>query len=375
MGKTFFEQVHQLWIEPEICRRREAGKLPDAFQIRRCLILLPPEASPVVLLNDEIGWRAKVKFPEARTTKVGEPISLGDIERIEDVSPPEIDGKRVAFIYVYWTGKGGEYKILFDSTPNMPLELGAMRADGEWQLGKAIADSLQQSLTERVITFQHEHEADLQSIGLWAVPGLIPYPLSKIVEHLSSGDTAAAREFLVKHCDSAYLASRAAQWWDVAEFSGRRLLIEEAIDAHADRKYRLSIYALVPQVEGIITDWIHTNLPPGDSVPYRTESKARKFQDVVLGQLPLSWAQTEIVRSVVRFIVSGPVLAEFQWLGQVDSSFAGRHPLTHGHYDDRMFTEENSLKVLLLLDTIRHIIATGQAPEATGALDAEEAVE
>jgi hypothetical protein len=56
--------------------------------------------------------------------------------------------------------------------------------------------------------------------------------------------------------------------------------------------------------------------------------------------------------------LNGPVLSTFKdWQMKIDNSFPNRNAIEHGKYDDSFFTEENSIKLFLLLDTIHSIIA------------------
>jgi len=52
-------------------------------------------------------------------------------------------------------------------------------------------------------------------------------------------------------------------------------------------------------------------------------------------------------------MLTGPVLRTFdKWSVAIDNLFPNRHVVEHGKYDDSIFTEENSIKLFLLLDTI-----------------------
>ena len=59
------------------------------------------------------------------------------------------------------------------------------------------------------------------------------------------------------------------------------------------------------------------------------------------------------------FILEGPVLKTFKrWNDQIDDAFPNRHVIEHGRYDESLYTEENSTKQFLLLDTVYHIMLT-----------------
>ena len=42
--QNLMQQVHELWISPEVERRREAGRLPDDFVIRAAQVTMNLDA-------------------------------------------------------------------------------------------------------------------------------------------------------------------------------------------------------------------------------------------------------------------------------------------------------------------------------------------
>lgn len=144
----------------------------------------------------------------------------------------------------------------------------------------------------------------------------------------------------------------------------RRQLIEDALGAHREGKYRLSIPALLPHLEGIITDWIFTQLPE-DNVPWGTESKTKRFRDLVLDKPPTVSTYERIVSSVIDFIVDGPVLQTFRrWLDQIERAFPNRHVVEHGRYDDSLFDQEKFYQTFPLVRySVLHLVKQGPQRE------------
>ena len=354
-ARNLFDQIQKLWIQPEISRRKQIGSWPADFKIFRCLIRLPKDGPPIVEFNDEIQWVASVKIAPGTAFQKGQPVFLYEVQEITAVSPPEVDGQRVAFVYLFWTGNA--YQIMFDFTPNVPEGLISNEQKRAWHLGKTIAESLQAILVEKTIHVHDTAQVLLREIGLWAAPALLPYPMTKIIKQLAEGDDAGARHTLLEYCTSEYIEELSSKWWTIEQFGARKKLIQEALNAHKRGEYRLSIHALLPQIEGIITDWIYTKLPE-DAIPWRQESKTKKFRDLVLSKPPTTFTYKRIVESAVDFIVGGPVLKTFKrWVDQIDETFPNRHVVQHGKYDDSLFTEENSVKLFLLIDTVYHTIS------------------
>src|SRR5436190_4235443 len=145
--KNMFKQVHDLWIKPELDRRWSATGIPAGFKIYRCLVRLPAGQPAIVQFNEEVGWVAETRMVNDRPLVPGDDVFLHDVERVKTVQPPEVDGKRVAFVFLYYAGNS--YSLIFDFSPNS--------ADGEdntpddWAFGEAIAEYLQAVLVERSV--------------------------------------------------------------------------------------------------------------------------------------------------------------------------------------------------------------------------------
>lgn len=300
-----------------------------------------------------------MKMESGITLASGQAIYLHEIETIAAVTLPEINGERIAFVYLFFNGFG--YQIIFDFSPNVPDEMMSKdeKEKGALSISQAIAESLQAVLVERVIHIHDSSQEQLQKIGLWAAPALLPYPLSKIIRQIEEDDIKGARNTLVRYCTPQYIEQISSKWWAAEQFDARKNLLKDALHAHETGMYGLSIHALLPQVEGIITDWVYENLPANEAPPWRTESKTKKFLDLTLEEPLTTFTYRRIVESAIDFILSGPVLETFKkWNQLINEAFPNRHVVGHGRYEESLFSEENSIKLVLLLDTIYHIITS-----------------
>lgn len=361
-SNNIFNQAHELWIAPEIQRRKTENRLPGDFKILQCLIKLPKNQPAIVEFNNEIHWQAEIQHIKKSTEASfgdkfapGQPVYMHEIQEITEVQPPMVDGVRVAFMYIFYTGI--EYKIIFDFTPNSP----GLQPDDKlpWTLGGNIASHLQLMFREMAIRIHDNAQIELRKIGLWAAPSLLPYPLTLIIKQLMKDQKPEiARQTLVQHCNSSFIENLLAKWWNIPQISPRKALIQDAFEVHAQGKYRLSIHALLPQIEGIITEWVIAKLPDENSMPFRLESKTKKFRDLLTIETAGTFIFQRVLNSTIEFILEGPVLASFKrWVEAIDASFPNRHIVEHGRYDETIFTEENSIKLFLLIDTIADVIA------------------
>jgi hypothetical protein len=354
--QNLFDQINRIWVEPELARRKDSGSIADDFKIRACLVRLPQGAPPIVEFNDEIGWEVKIrKSVDLELTK-GDPVLFSQVQYIEAVLPPMHNGVAVAFFFLFWNGIA--WTVLFDCSPNLPDSPEPIDDEDEWTYSPSIANYLNAVLRERAI---HNHDLvklDIKAIALWPAPSLLPYPLSAICELCRVGRPDDARALLVDHCTSEFLTAMVARWDKVAAFRDRSQLFHDALQAHIDQRYTLSISALMPHLEGVVTDWIFTKIPPGE-VPYRQESKTKKLRELIEAGTRRTYTDQRVAETVVEFILDGPVLQSFaNWLSPVSTLFPNRHVIGHGKFDVALYTQENSVKVLLMLDTLYSVIAS-----------------
>lgn len=350
---NLWRSFESMWL-PEVERRRAAGSLPDGFVIRQCLVKLPQGAPPIVLFNDEVGWKVKIDHVHAENVRVGDPIMIHQIRRLVDIDLPSVDDRRVAFIYLHYTGIPLQYRIICDFYPNHPefdstRDMSVLKS----QLLSCISDMFE----ERIVRRHDSYLEKLHAAGLWAAPALMPYPFSRMIELVNVGDVETAHQMLVEASPHASVASWTEQWWLIPEFERRRRVLERAIAAYTAGQFELVVHTLMPMTEGIVTDWMYRVLASSDDVPYRVESKLRKFRDVVLQSGSLPYSDRRVAEATIDFIVSGPVLQSFpNWNVAPSSAFPNRHAVQHGRHDDSHYSNVACLKLILLLDTIARIM-------------------
>lgn len=337
-------QINRQWVEPEIERRKAEGRLPEGFSIRRCLIKLFGDQESIVEFNEEIHWIVKAKKPLGLAFKSGSPVFLSQLERIVAVQRPTVDGKPVAFLYVH--SAGPDWQILFDGDPH------SLSNSKEWEIGRLIADSLNLEFKEMALVMHDANARQVQTIGLWPAPALMPYPVSAIAAECHAGRLQDARRILVDYCTDNFLRSLADEWRSIPVFVDREQLFNDAIDAHSNGKYTLSISTLLPHVEGVVTDWLYS-LQPAEAVPFRQESKSKQLSELLTTTKQLSNLDRRLIEATMEFILEGPVFSTFKkWFDPIRDDFPNRNAIGHGKHISNIYTKENSIKVILLLDSL-----------------------
>lgn len=109
-GKDLLNQVMELWVGPEIDRRKAEGRLPDDFVLWAAQVLMDVGGSgPVVRLNDEVRAVAQVKTN--RPVGRGELVRSTDVDKIVSIglTDEDPDSAHVTLWLI-----GGSWRIAFD---------------------------------------------------------------------------------------------------------------------------------------------------------------------------------------------------------------------------------------------------------------------
>lgn len=89
---------------------------------------------------------------------------------------------------------------------------------------------------------------------------------------------------------------------------------------------------------------------------YRQESKTIDFFDILRKKLNDALPRS-VLDSTAEFLLKGPVLESFKnWRDDVKNAFANRRVVEHGKYDESQYSEENSVKLFLLKETIFYLL-------------------
>ena len=145
-------------------------------------------------------------------------------------------------------------------------------------------------------------------------------------------------------------------WRDNKYFAPRMRIIEDALEAHVNGKFTLSIPTLFAQAEGIASEILNSPTFAGRTGKIMTKVVEDKYGD---------WAKAVSKNILLDFIQSnrgfGRINKEhftrkrfLEWLestGRVEEDSANRHAVLHG-VQINYATKENSLRCFLLLDML-----------------------
>ncbi len=159
------------------------------------------------------------------------------------------------------------------------------------------------------------------------------------------------RYFRVHECMNLYQLVKI--WMEDASFNKRQKIIYDALAAHINQKYTLSIPSLLIQFEGITLEKFGLKKPKNNNL-------LNKFRDFFSQNKTFEYFQKSSIDNFLS--LSSPIYSfidfrniDYQdWLSQnnlEENQTLQRHALAHGlswNYD----SEENSIRVFLLLDMV-----------------------
>lgn len=91
-GEKVLQQFMDLFVTPEVKRRREIGELDKPLDLRAAQIIFFPDGrKPQVRINSEIRAISKVKFKPGISKKPGEPIFENEIDGLQEINLTEED--------------------------------------------------------------------------------------------------------------------------------------------------------------------------------------------------------------------------------------------------------------------------------------------
>ena len=210
--------------------------------------------------------------------------------------------------------------------------------------------------------------AAFKEADLWPSPSMPEELVHRIAELVEGGDRRPVVLLVWNYYSRdgyAKLKAAISEWWSDPGFVDRRIIIEQAFEAHKQKWYALSIPALLPLVEGITGDFLHRR-----RLVLKT-SKGRLLRVGDSGQV-VRLIMEEMGRAgnlgnggldVIHYVMLNAALSFIENVAYKNGDFTSqydifrmnrtlhRHSTLHGiqiNYDSPM----NSLRCFLLLDAL-----------------------
>lgn len=198
-----------------------------------------------------------------------------------------------------------------------------------------------------------EEKTALIETGWIICPSLMnmPYPnLRKAVVNYNQGDNGRSISNLMKnHYGSQnnweYLTEVMTKWENHKLFTKQRMrIIKDALWAHKNKKYTLSIPSLLPIIEGVATDYCKRKKTP---VPEnKTIEKAKKTAELLGLQ-----GEQYMAEILLSFIENQLYVHTKKLRKSKNKKLLNRHGILHGYYSGYP-DSTRSLKCFLVLDVL-----------------------
>jgi len=234
------------------------------------------------------------------------------------------------------------------------------------QLPKPIdfSKDLQKSF-ERTEQLSEEIGPVLQEAGFWIAPSIPIKILRIIVEMGRNGETnpdKIAQLFVdvLEQDDYTVLRSMVNRWENNPYFKKRILIIMDALEAHINGKFTLSIPALLPMIEGILTEIVGRRPTQGE--------RMTDWIQIAIDDMCSDFMQASLKNVILTYLIGytgyKSIEKEYftpdefpKWLeenGYSAKDILNRHAILHGVHIDYA-SKENSLRAFMILDVLSEL--------------------
>jgi hypothetical protein len=185
-GKRTLMQFLELFVRPEIERRRQLGRVDDSFLVTRAQVVLYPDGrEPVIRFNDEIAGMAIARLGPGsigREYTAGSPLFTHEIESIERFELPaeEADAGHITMI-----GLHDKIALFFDARRNRG------RASGLLERSKQFFESAEASFAKQhwAVFVDNLFSAAELAVKAWLWTGPLGFEFADRMRH---GDIGSA---------------------------------------------------------------------------------------------------------------------------------------------------------------------------------------
>ncbi len=226
--------------------------------------------------------------------------------------------------------------------------------------GKAI---LSMAKKEQLARKMEEINKTLRQEG-WFVPPILSEGQITQLHRLAvvNGDVDAAMSELIGYCEDGLPEKIVDAACSHKAFEHRTAFLRQALQAHVEGKFTLSIPVFLAQAEGTYLQTLEAHGIFNEAYLFKGKEWAEAPIEDCIDELPI----TEIVFASILRAFSVAMHEQFtarvrsmedleQLRVKYPKGFLSRHAVLHGR-DDRYNTKENSIRALFILDTVRELV-------------------
>lgn len=331
-----------------------------------------------LVINPDKTMRIDFKFPQDVPLKMkffhkspkgaepGEPIRNVDFREVTDIQIPPYNGRfYFDFMFCVLDTNTGEYWATNWWTREVCPDLRYYFSKERKSQYKKVGLSLAQSYT---LTFILGH-VNLKTGKLRSSKGinklirygwiptiaLLPQPYGEMVRIIeSTNEMSQVNEFAVSIFNEHLLEAILLRWKKASLAQKRIDILATALERYQQGDFVSTVYVLVPQIEGLITEHI---IRKRQSPEEHFKNRVNQFGDIINGEV----FNTELTRYLTDLLIVN--LNEVFYKTWFPAPRRGkryrpsnlspqRHVLSHGKVNPKYFTPENCLKLICVLDAI-----------------------
>ncbi|HKQ06821.1 MAG TPA: hypothetical protein VJ464_16925 [Blastocatellia bacterium] len=209
--------------------------------------------------------------------------------------------------------------------------------------------------------------------GWWVINDLPMSFYRVIIAHEGNLTAHDLTQYIVGHFNSNECQELAniVQGWDASGFSERKKIFEDALWAHKEGKYTLTVPTLIIQIEGIIREFIKTE--DAGFTAWRFETVKKRFTDkfVTLDTIPaadqISLDDVQAIANYHNLAMLERIYVDYNPSNHAEPGDVNRHAVSHGLWLTYS-TVEASTRLILLLDMLHSMLKQlGSAAAPAGA--------
>jgi len=174
-------------------------------------------------------------------------------------------------------------------------------------------------------------------------PSLPAFSIGEIYKQLENKDAEEVIETITEYFSNQVCKDIINSICSEPGFGTRSQIVRDALQAHCDRKYTLSVPVFLAQAGGAFIDHFENEL-------YSTKKKR------YLNKNNSSFRSTNIMVESFENFVRDVLAKSYDIRRKIPEGIFARHPILHGTSTD-YGTKENSIRAILLLDYVNFIIS------------------
>lgn len=342
----------ELWVVPEIKRRREA-KIQILLPLKKFSVIFSKEDGRAldVKFNDEFGLDGRLIIRRGFKINKGDDITFDQIADVLQINPPSKDGKPVAFFIFCLVGR--QISVYFDFRPNDPRFKKDNWKDEERWLAEGYVDSILANQFGHLILI-------IPKLSIKEVPFTIGVKSEKMKALCDAVEMGIENEELDKKLSNVITQGEIEplidNWISLDLFGERANILKEVIQSFNNGVYGGVILLLMSQVEGIITEELilHKKGLNENGKAKAWETRIDEFY-VIIKKEEIGPLTLRILDGTIHFLKNSSLYSKFTW-SSTNNCLINRHACLHGK-DVTFNSCANAIRMILLFDALYWIFS------------------